>query len=985
MLFVPASCACCPEGGKQMNSAAPPRPLPLLFVFIIITVIGLFIVRSLQLGESSDSRYTVFSIRFEYFGMDAPGMERLITIPLEEKISGMGDLREIRSASEYGKSMTTAWFDRGVNQKTVYLSLRDVVDTLYTTLPQAVQKPRIYSAESNRKAFLSIAVSAPVNLNATRKYIENTLKKELEGLEGVAEVIVAGGAIDEIRIEFDPDRITAIGINPADIGNIVQDANVTNPSGVLYGAKKNRTVLFNTKLHDLDEIRQLPVKAGEEISSLEYFASIGIFPRNADEILRVNGDECIGIQIIGTPAANVIRLSRECRALLAASALPADSVQILNDTGALLYAMIRTVIIAILQSFAAVIIIIPFFFKSLRVTLLLILILPVNILWTMAVLSTLGFSPDQNVLAGISISLGLVVDPCLIIAGAAGEKITGMQYAASVNRALKPIIASGFTTILVIIPLYFLDSIVPGIRKVALTIMVMLINSLLISCVFFPHFVFSIKPGFPLLPQKLFNRFKNFYIRLSYRISLWSLGHKNYLCAAYLFLATAAFILFFVSGKNISLEVRDHLLYAAVEYEPERTGASIARELTELTALIQKERGVNFVRIESRNGTAELEIGFDEKNAERRELADRIARLSPYTGNGFLYVPDAGEGFRTGIHEIEVAAIGDETDICRETAELGAAAAGNLSGAIQTVLNFKRPEQSIAFIPDRETIARSGLTVRDIASTLRWDLFGPVVDKWIQAGEETDIRLIGRGIKNSTLEKVANLHIPSPSGGIRLDTLGLMREGPGSGKIYRRDGRRAAYFTLHLQAPSTDRGIAAVKESLRNIKMEKGYGFLLSRDLELLASQYRLLLFTFIGSIIGIFLLLTCLTEKWRQALLITSIIPVSCAFPLLVKFIGGSPLEMGDIVAMVVISGISVNHAIYIVESGASTVCFRVREKIQSILVTSLTGIAGAVPLVIMQTGGFSAALAGGIIWGTLGSLIAALFLFPALLARME
>jgi len=83
------------------------KPIFSIFIFIAITVICIFIIRDIQFGESYDNRYTIFSIRFEYFGMDAKEIENLITIPLEEKLRILNDLYEIRSTVEYGKSVTT--------------------------------------------------------------------------------------------------------------------------------------------------------------------------------------------------------------------------------------------------------------------------------------------------------------------------------------------------------------------------------------------------------------------------------------------------------------------------------------------------------------------------------------------------------------------------------------------------------------------------------------------------------------------------------------------------------------------------------------------------------------------------------------------------------------------------------------------------------------------------------------------------------------
>jgi HAE1 family hydrophobic/amphiphilic exporter-1 len=911
--------------------------------------------------------------------MDAAEMEKMITIPLEEKLSIMGSLYEIRSVAEYGKSMTTVYFDRKVSPRNSYLALRNIVDTLYNTLPQAVQKPRIYSSSADKKAMISIAAMAPGNLNNLRNNIETNLKKSLEAVEGVAEVLVTGGSIDEIRIEFDPERITELGINPGTLGNIVRDANAVSPNGFLYGNLFDKTIRFNTKIGNLEQIKQLPVKAGEQITSLGYFAGIDIYPRDSDEIVRINGQECIGIQIIADSTANIIKASADCKKIIDNSDFPSGTIQILYDHGDYLFVMIKNILTAIVQGFIAVIIIIPFFFKSVRVTLLLVLLLPVNILWTAAVLYLFGFSLDQNILSGISISLGLIVDGSLIVAGISEKNRTITGFWGDVNTILRSIIASTFTTILVLLPLFFLDSIVPGIRSVAVTIAIMLVNSLVLSCFFLPCFVFTVKHSPSVIPSGCFNFIKRFYTRLAFIMARFSVRNRKFVTAVYIFLIFTPFILFFISGKNISLDVQEKIIFASVEYEPEKTGSSIDKELAAISEKIKNEYGVTFLRTGIRNGTADLEIGYDDRLVQKEELALRIMEYSPYTGNGFFYVPDLGGKNNTGVHEIEIAAVGDETGLCREFARKGASVTGMTPGVIQTVLNFKNPEPVIHFLPDRDLIARSGLSVESIASTLRWFVFGPVVDKWIQGGRETDIRIGGSGLKNTNLDRISNVYISSPSGGIRLDSLGNLELAAGNGKIYRRDGRRAAYFTTHINASSTDKAASLLRQTLQAVTLDKGYGFFFPREIELLNRHYRTLLFAFIGSILGVILILTALTEDVIRSLVIASIIPVSCVAPLFIKFLLRSPLEMGDIVGMVIISGVSVNNAIYIAESNKSSVQFRLREKIQSILVTSLTSMVGAVPLVLMTKNSFSSTLAASILWGTLGSLVSALLLFPA------
>ncbi|MDR1025074.1 MAG: efflux RND transporter permease subunit, partial [Treponema sp.] len=973
----------------------------------IITVLCAFCIRDGSMIQSLPESYYVYRIRYEYFGMDAPGMEKLIAAPLEERISALGNIVEIRTVCEYGLTETTVSFNResarglggllgqgSSEKKKIYLALRDTVDSLYRELPQAVQRPRIYESGGGRRPFFSAAVQAGGigELDRLRSYLEHTLKKELENLEGIGEVTVSGGSITEIHIAFDPDKGAQTGLDPAALGAIVQDANVLSAGGVYHGEEAEIPIHMKTRIDDPEEIKKLPVKAGEEISTLEYFADIGFAPREQREIFTLNGEECAGIAIMAVPGANLITLSRQCGEILRSARLPggdgraAEALkwQVLRDEGQVMGEMIHSMIIALIQSFIAVMIIIPFFFRSLKAILLIIIFLPVNVLWSLALLRILGFGIDQYLLSGLAISLGLVIDPLLVITCKAGKA----------KSVFKDIAASTFTTLLVILPLCFMDSIAPGIRNTALTIIAMVGSSLVLGLVFFPGFLCP--PGADrggteggaenragrtgnLLPAPLFRHFHRGWIRLGYFAAFCALSRRRIVIGLYLSLSFLAFFLFFISGKNLNLEFRLPLLYASVEFENGKSTAAVHRDLEIFSRNLQTIEGLRFVGLECRNGTGEFEIGFDEKTIRRGELAERISALSPLAGDGFLYVPDAQAGFTSGLYEVEITALSADADKTREMAKEGAALTMSLGGVVQTVLNFKEPAALIALRPDRDILAKSGLTIRDLGSSLHWLLYGPVIGKWLRGNRETDIRIMGKNLAQGSRDQLKNLTLPSSGGPVRLESSGALDELPGDGAIYRRDGRRVSYFTVHIAAGSAGEAAELLRKSLEG-EREAGSGFLLSRELELLDSRYGLVFLVFMGSFLGIFLILLGITEKWKSALRISSIIPVSCALPLLVKFFCRAPLEMGDAVALVVIAGLSVNNGVFIEESRFSRVRLKIRDKVLPILATSLTGITGAIPLALLGGEGFSASLSRSILWGIAGSLLASLFLFPAL-----
>lgn len=975
-----------------MNFPLHHRPVLCSSLFLALCVLLAFLVSGLIIGQSTDRRYLVYSIRFEYYGVDAAEMEKTITIPLEEKIAGLEGIIEVLSTCEYGKSYTTIYFSKKINAKNTYLALRDAVDTLYGTLPQAVQKPRIYSSAADQKPIISVAAFSPpapnnFEIDELRAYIEKVVKPKIESIDGVSEVIIAGGHLEEIKVEFDSERLASGGINPNALGNAIQDANALSPNGTIKNRFLNTPFVFNTRLAAMGEIGDLPLVISEGVvTQLAYLAGVEKKPRVQDEITTINGRESIVINIKAASGGNSITISRQCKKLIASDDQSSHiDYQTLYDDGEFVFGMIKTLCIAIGQSFLLVIIIIPFFFKTKRTLVLLIVLLPVSIFWSMALLHAAGFSLDQNVLSGISIALGLIVDSALILAELAEKAAEKQAFLDISSRVTRSILSSAITTLLALVPLYFLEYIVPGIRSVAFTIGFMIIASVIISVVFLPCFLYKKTAKSEIVPYWFWKKIQRFCVRSLYRVTAIGMKNERILRVTYLVCVGIPFIVFFASGKNISMEARDAVLPVYIEFDSGKAPDAVEKNSKRIVEFIRKMDAVNFVSAEARKGAMEIEVGFNQDLVSRTFLANAIEELSPYSEDGFLYVPDAASKKKSRILSVEVAVIGDESLRCREIAREAASNIGKMKDAEQVVLNFKDAEEMIEFAPYKDILEKSGTSTSAIATTLRWILFGPVVDKWIQDGREMDIRVSGNNIQDATLERTENIYIPTQTGSVHLTALGEIKKTEGIGKIYRKDARRAAYFTAQMRSRSADKTIADIKNTLGTIPLERGYGFSLSRDLEDLNGQYTALLIAFLGSIVFILLLLSGVTENCLRSLLITSIIPVSAALPLLIKFVTRSPLTMGDIVGMVVLGGIGINNAIYIGESKKSAIRNRVRDKFFSILVTSLTTIVGAVPLAFFAQNEFSRGLAFFMLWGTVSSVIGSVVLFPAMLHSLE
>ncbi|MBP3709571.1 MAG: efflux RND transporter permease subunit [Treponema sp.] len=959
-----------------MNKSWYRQTTAAFFILATITVMLAYIAFHIEIGEIRDARYTVFSIRFDYYGMDAHQIERLITIPLEEKIMPLSGLVELRSSVEYSKSVTTAYFNKNINRKNCYLSIRNEVDDLYNKLPNDVQKPRITTSASTDKAVMCIAFSSATD--NSRAWIEANLKKDFEAIEDVSDVIVAGGTTDEIHVLFDTAKVAALNQNPATLATVITDGNSVNAGAILRTAFCNEKIVFDTRLHKLDDMRALPIKADESYTTLEYVAAVENGTRTNEEIVRINGEACVTMSVLSSSNGNSMRISKECRALLEQSSVPHSSWNILYDNGEVLSKMTARVFSALMQSFICIILIIPFFFNSIRVLMLDILFLIVCSTWTLGFLHIAGYALNQHTIAGISIALGLVSDAAFVINETAFAS-DAVHYVEKIQKILPAIVAAALTTIIVLVPLYFLEYIVPGIRTVSITVGIMIINSVLLAAMFYPCFLSStIQESLPVIPKSLYKKISLGYYRASYFAC--ERGKKHTLLV-YIIMAVLPVILFFLSEKNISAEKNNNVIYAAVEFESDKCKEAIDEEIAQLIKTLVQKLGVTFVRTEARKGCAEIEIGFDEKKLTESEIASYVLSLSPMLHDGFLYVPGAETKRNKTAHAIELCVVGDEITQCMKYAEAASQMLYRTGMYDSVVLNFKNPETIVMFRPSHELLHMNALTVEQIASMLRWMMFGPVADKWFQNSTETDIRIRGINMENATLMQVENLYVPVVNGGIRLGTLGTFIQKAGQGKIYRKDGRRAAFFTVEISGNGLDVAVKKTKTALNMIEFEKGYGISFPREVEQMAHQYRTLITVLVISILGVFILLVALTENFLHSCIVVSLIPTSLLLPVLLRFICYTPLEMGDITGMVMLSGVTVNNAIYIISSARKRAIFKMREKIASILVTSLTSIAGALPLLFSNSSGFSKQLAFFMVWGVVNSLVVSVVLFPNVL----
>lgn len=940
------------------------------FILISLCLMSLYILKDLEFSTAQETKYEFFEIEFDYFGMDGRQIEKTIALALEERLSSMERLHSIKVSASYSRCTASLAFHKG--KASAYPALCSLCNEYYRTLPSDVQPPRIRSSSQSQKYIFCAAFDKD---RFSKDEIEQKLKARILSVPGVSDVTVSGGGRKEIQLSFNQNALSFYKIRPEELASAVQQnlGHWASADGILYRNELKSTAALGKIL-----VKGVPLSA---------LADISYAPQKEEEKIRINGKEAVALSVRAADEGRDIFITSEVRKRILEN-FSADEWNAIYDKGMEQKKMAAKILAAFVQSVLSLALIIFILEKSFRPALLLLAFTALDLLFSLALLTAAGLRIDGATVSGFTISLGLICDNALFVMELKKRARTTTEFSRKMKSSLSAMLIATLTTVSVTIPLAKCESFVPGIKKLSISASIMILISLFLSVLFLPNFAaFSIsgktnksvgKERFlPRIILKLYDFLDNYVMK------------NHTVIAKMLILAVPAlltFASFAFSGKNLSQEENLTIIPAQIEYNPEKSFLAIDREILPFCDEILKIRGVDFVQSECRRGVCILDIVL-KKASDYAAVSKAVLACQNRSGaalSGFLYIPLRPQK-RKSVQEMLITVTGASHGQCRKIAA-GAAAILRQDSLIlqkgQVVLNFKDDERIFSLCPDKERLLRSvsapGSDTESAAHFFRANVFGPVVKKVIFGGMETDVRI---GNKDIAFRRGASLQDAIPL----LNAGGAFRisEEKSPSKLYRENGLPCAQFSVRVEADKSERLFSLVKERLGGIQLSEGYSLHFPEEFEGLSENYRAVFISFVLTVAALFLLIAAQCENAKDALKVVWTVPLSLLLPFFLRLASRHPLRPGDMTALVLLSGLCINNAVFILNEfnlGKRRNAAKALENVlQSILTSSLTTIAGAVPMMLLAEG-FSSDLAFFMLWGTAGSVFSAAA-FPALL----
>lgn len=484
------------------------RPVTTTMVTIAIVLFGLVAFTRLPVELLPDLSYPSITVRTTYTDAAPTEVEELITRPIEELVGAVPGVIRVESVSREGEAETILDFAWGTAMDTAMADVREKLDRV--NLPTTADRPIVLRYDPAQEPIMRLALVAgelaeTSDLASLRHHADRQVKRSLEKLEGVAAVALHGGEDDEVLVELDPRRLAAFRMSSADVVAAIQSDNVNRPGGALteQGSRYLIRTVHEAKTPAALGETILRSEAGSELR-LRDVARIRRAPAELQELSLVGGRPAVELSVHREGDANTVAVANRVLADKDKLQLaPGYSVVVLSNQAKFIEAAVREVRDNTLVGGALAVLVLLFFLRNLRATLIIAVAIPISLLATFVPLRALDVSLNLMSLGGLALGVGMLVDNSIVVlesiarvrdqnreAEATGEihgAATRADAITGTSEVAGSVVASTLTTVAVFFPMAFVEGVAGQlVRDLSYAVSFSIVSSMVVSLTLVP-------------------------------------------------------------------------------------------------------------------------------------------------------------------------------------------------------------------------------------------------------------------------------------------------------------------------------------------------------------------------------------------------------------------------------------------------------------------------------------------------------------------
>jgi multidrug efflux pump len=474
------------------------RPVATSLLMIALVLVGLVAVRFLSISSLPDVDYPTIQVQTFYPGASPQVMATTVTAPLEVQLGEIPSLTQMTSASSAGASVITLQFNLALALDIAEQNVQQAINAANSLLPGGLPAPPIYAKVNPAdQPILTLAVtSKSMSLTQLQDVANNRLASKISEVPGVGQVTPAGGNVPAVRVEADPHKLAAYGLNIDDLRSLLGNINVSQPKGNFDGPDLDYTINGNDQIQDpKDYLNTVIAYQNGAPVFMHDVAKVTQAAQNIEQGAWYDHAPAIVLNVMRQPGANVIatvdQIKKQLPQLLAT--LPqAMHLKIVADSTEVIRASVSDAAFELGLSIVLVVLVIFVFLRNVPATIIPSISVPVSLIGTLAVMYELNYSIDNLSLMALIVATGFVVDDSIVMI----ENI--VRYLEEGMNPLEAALAGagqiGFTImsltislIAVLIPLLFMGGVIGRLfSEFAVTLAVTIVISAVVSLTLVP-------------------------------------------------------------------------------------------------------------------------------------------------------------------------------------------------------------------------------------------------------------------------------------------------------------------------------------------------------------------------------------------------------------------------------------------------------------------------------------------------------------------
>ncbi|HUX57986.1 MAG TPA: efflux RND transporter permease subunit [Bacteroidales bacterium] len=995
----------------SLSSVSINRPVLATVFAILILLFGAVGVTYLGIREFPSVDPPIISVSTSYPGANSDVIETQITEPLEQSINGIPGIRSLTSVSRQGSSRITVEFELSVDMETAANDTRDKVSQAMRMLPRDCDPPTVAKADADASPIMFLTVeSKKRSLLEISEIAELTIKEQLQTISGVSAIMVWGQKRYAMRLWLDPVKLAGYKLTPMDVRNAISRENVELPSGSIEGDNTELTIRTLGLMTTPKEFNDLIIKqSGNQIVRFQNIGRAELGPEDIRGILKRDGVPMVGTAIVPQPGSNQIDIVDEVyrRLEYIKKDLPDDVViNVGFDNTQYIRSSIKEVKNTIYIAFILVVIIIYFFLRSWRATLIPIMVIPVSLIGAFFIMYLADYSINVLTLLAIVLAIGIVVDDAIVVMENIYVKVengmtpikAGLEGSKEIYFA---IISTTITLISVFFPIVFLQGITGRLFREFAVVMAGTVG---ISA----FLALSLTPmvSTKLLRQEtthswFFRKTENFFNNLNegYRRLLETfLRHRN-VTFIILIVSFGLIFLFWISipAEMAPLEDRSQVSVNTSAQE----GATyefildyvddIANSVNELVP--EREDVISMVRGGGGNVRITL-VKPDKRKRSQQEIAEQLSSaLRKKTKARSMVMQQSTFGGRRAGMPVQYVLQATTIDKLREVLPVFMARVMDNPAFQMADVNLKFTKPELRIHIDRDKASALGVSTQNIGQTLQLALSGQRFGYFFMNGKQYQILgdLI-RSDRNKPLD-LKSLYVRNNSGNmIQFDNLVTLSEETAPPQLYRYNRFVAATISAGLEKGITiSQGLDEMDKIAKEV-LDDTFRTALAGDSKDFKESSSSLMFAFILALVLIFLVLSAQFESFKDPFIVMMTVPLALTGALFFMWYFNITMNIFSQIGIIMLIGLVTKNGILIVEfanqrknaglSKFEAIKFAAASRFRPILMTSLATILGIMPLALGLGEGAQSRISMGIavIGGMFFSTFLTLFVVPAI-----